>query len=172
MPDKLYCFCGWPLTVKCLDVVQPKLLSFYRGGNVCRANSGWCRGLCRTIDLRGSGAKFKFNEEQRLFLLHTSASYPHAIFTILEVHDSHSRMSIGVNYENENEISIWQTAESNLFTKSNRVSLGHFGARRMIGNPWKILDLSLYEWNSVPNGCYSNRKMKIKSRFRKLAEDD
>jgi hypothetical protein len=56
-------------------------------------------------------------------------------------------MSIGVNYENENEISIWQTAESNLFTKSNRVSLGHFGARRMIGNPWKIqvYDLSLYE---------------------------
>jgi hypothetical protein len=53
--------------------------------------------------------------------------------------------SIGVNYENENEISIWQTAESNLFTKSNRVSLGHFGARRMIGNPWKIqvYDLSM-----------------------------
>jgi hypothetical protein len=41
--------------------------------------------------------------------------------------------------------------------------LGHFGARRMIGNPWKIqvYDLSLYEWNSVPNGCYS-----IKSKWK------
>lgn len=174
MPDKLYCFCGWPLTVKCLDVVQPKLLSFYRGGNVCRANSGWCRGLCRTIDLRGSGAKFKFNEEQRLFLLHTSASYPHAIFTnLLEVHDSHSRMSIGVNYETK--------TKSQFGKQQNQIFL-----LNQIGYPWATLApggwlaihgksrsmtcLSMNEIRS-PMG-YNQIKSKWKSRFRKLAEDD